>query len=219
MKLKKVLLCILMLVVITFNFYNCYAKDDTTIYRASLLSDIFSQGNQFYNKAASSSSDSSIGNDIANYLKESGGIIDLIKSMGYLVFSVVTVCLGAKYIWSGVEGKTAIKETLPTFVIAVVLFYLADNLYTLFSGTATSIFTGSASFDTVAGSIRATINVIIRVAAMAGIVFLGVKYMFASSSGRADIKNTMVPVIIGMILVYSASQVVEFIANVGNQVI
>lgn len=218
---KYFLVIAALLAVFILNAPKCYAvENNSNIEVASMVDDIFSQGNSFYSTGQSDSSDSSsLGNSITSYLKEKGGIIDLLRSIGYLVFSVVTVVLGLKYVWSGVEGKSQIKETLPTFVIAVVMFYLADNLYSLFSGAASSIIIGKSDFDTVAGGIRATINAVVRVGTMIGIVFLGIKYMLSSASGKADLKNSLLPLVVGMVLVYSATEIVDFIINAGSQVI
>lgn len=227
MKYSKYFLVIAaFLIVVTFNISNCYAVENSpNIERASLIDDIFKSGNDFYNnsqkagKSEDSGGNKSLGTNIADYIKEPGGIIDMIRAAGNLVFAVITVCLGAKYIWSGVEGKSQVKETLPAFLIGVIMFYLADNLYSLFSGAANEIIVGKANFDSVAGSIRATINAVVRVAAMVGIVFIGLKYMFSNANDKASIKDRLVPLVIGIVLVYSASTVVDFIVTAGQKII
>ena len=57
-----------------------------------------------------------------------------------------------------------------------------------------------------------------RILAVAAIVFAGVKYMFASAEGKADIKNGMIGLVIGAIMVFGASIVIDIIMTAAEQV-
>ena len=73
------------------------------------------------------------------------------------------------------------------------------------------------------GKIGKVINGIIRLIQVAGtgislimVTMLGIKYMIASSNEKADIKKMAMPIIIGCILLFAASNVVGIIAEFGH---
>lgn len=54
---------------------------------------------------------------------------------------------------------------------------------------------------------------ILQIAAIAAVVFAGVRYMFASADSKADIKKQMIWLVIGAVLVFGASTVIGFITG------
>ncbi len=189
----------------------------------NFLDDIFGQGSTWFNSAKGTESENSFGNAIKDYINN-GGIMQAVLAVGNLVFAIVTVTLGAKYIFSGIEGKSIIKETLPTFVVGVIFFYLASNLVFFFTndagtGVLNILFGGTPNFTTISGSIWSTISIVINTVSIAGIVFIGLRYMFAGPDSKADIKKSLLPVTLGIIFVYCAFQVLNFIVQVGNAAI
>lgn len=59
---------------------------------------------------------------------------------------------------------------------------------------------------------------ILQVAAIAAVVFAGVRYMFASADSKADIKKQMIWLVVGAILVFGATTVIKLITNVANDI-
>ena len=136
-----------------------------------------------------------------------------------MIISVITLFLGVKYIWSGADGKSSVKDTLPTFLIGVIFFYLASNLVTFFTDSAKTIFDSASTYATVQGKIMGTVNNIVQIAAFAGFIFVGVKYMLTSADGKADMKQSMIPMLMGIILVFAASSFLDWILAITQQVI
>lgn len=209
MKIQKVLF---VLAIIIFSVVFC-----TKVEAASgTISDIFNQGNEFANRGNGSTT-------LGNKLKEViyNDVLPIVSLIGNLIFAIVTVVLGAKYIWSGVDGKSRVKETLPGFVAAIVFFYLAIEITSLFDPNISNSIGGEISnvnsYDTAAAKIVGTINSVVKYLSFAGIAFVGIKYMFESSNGKADVKERLFPMVIGMALVYCASYFVDFIISVGKQ--
>ena len=198
-KIKRITISIVAIVFISLIFINV---------QAGVLDDAFNNANDF------TSTDKTLGNDIKKFLKDD--IVPVIGIIGNLVFAGVTVILGAKYIWSGADGKSTVKETLPTFVIAVIFFYLAESLVGVFTGDA--IWTAN-SFNSLSSRIIGTINLIVRYLAFGGILFIGLQYMFASANRKAKIKDKLLPMCIGIIFVFSASQIVSYIIGIGSSII
>ena len=61
--------------------------------------------------------------------------------------------------------------------------------------------------------IWSTLTVIVQIAAIAAIVFAGVRYMFASAEDKADIKKQTVILIVGAALVFAAVPIAKFIQS------
>jgi len=181
----------------------------------SFLDKILGKGNSFFTPGGAEGSDT-LGANIAQYLSQT--FVPMIGDIGNLIFFVIAAILGVKYIWSGVEGKSQVKETLPTFVVGASLFFLSQKIYTFATVTLTQL-TAGTTFTVVQSSIWATVALVVNVLAIAGIVALGLKYMFTSASTKAEIKKDLVPVFIGLILIYATSNILTFIVNVGGQML
>lgn len=68
-------------------------------------------------------------------------------------------------------------------------------------------------------NIYTTVLFLIQVASVAGIIICGIRYMYASADAKADIKAGMMPFVIGIILVFCASTVAQFVAKVFEQTV
>lgn len=115
------------------------------------------------------------------------------------------------------KSKKFILRAIPVLLLIVVLVaspvfgfesFSPDNLNNVESGGNQS----STLNDAVKGA-WSTITLILQIAAVAAIVFAGVRYMFTSANEKANIKQQMIVLVIGAILVFGASTVVQFIVN------
>ena len=77
---------------------------------------------------------------------------------------------------------------------------------------------GIGKVNTAVGTIWSTVLTILQILAVAAIVIAGVRYMFASADQKADIKKGMIGLVIGAILVFAASTVVQFIISATKSV-
>lgn len=89
----------------------------------------------------------------------------------------------------------------------------------------TSVFAVSADFDNIndgtastqvsklTNDVWASVVVVVRVLAVAAVVFAGLRYMFASADQKADIKKSMGILAIGAVLVFGATFVLELISD------
>ena len=208
MKFKKIALVFMLIIAVICCLNSVQALN---------IDEIFEQAKDF----TSAGSDGEIGTRLSAFIL--GDVMNFVSLIGNLIFAAVTVILGAKYIWSGVNGKADVKETLPTFIVGVIFFYLATQITAFFSptesGSVGNILMGSGSYNTLAGTVLGTINAVVKVVSFAGLVFIGLKYLFASAEGKSSVKEKMVPVALGMLLVFSASAIVDFIIKAGNEII
>ena len=79
-------------------------------------------------------------------------------------------------------------------------------------------FTKGENINTSLKKVCASALLILQIASVGGIVFAGVRYMFASSETKADIKSSMIHLVIGMVIVFTASTIVNLIVDVFTQI-
>lgn len=80
-------------------------------------------------------------------------------------------------------------------------------------GNASATVTGAAK------GVWGTIVTIVKILAVAAVVFAGLRYMFASADQKADIKKSMGILAIGAVLVFGATLVLQLIANATTEVL
>ena len=201
---KKIVISFLLVVIVSLTVVTV---------NASILDNIMNQASGF----GSGATDAGIGGKLSSFLK--GQVVPVIGIIGNLVFAGVTVILGLKYIWSSAEGKSQVSESLPAFVVAVIFFYLAESLVNWLTGSSLNTIATATSWKTVSDAIWGVIYIIVHYGSFAGIIYLGLKYMFASAEGKAGVKASFGTLAIGMIFVFSASNVVNFIVEMGKEVL
>lgn len=205
MKNIKIVVSIAIIITIFSSFNLCYG--------ANLLDTIFGKGNSWFNGSTGTDQDG-LGQTIADYIKND--VVDLVERIGNLAFFVIAAFLGVKYIWSGVSGKSEVKETLPTFVVGAMFFYSADLIYKFSTKQFFDLIDGGG-FNAVSGSIWSTVIALVQILSIAGIIAIGLKYMFSAADTKADIKKDLLPMVIGLIFVYSIAQLIPFIADISGQ--
>ena len=215
--LKKVLISVMLFVLLV---------TPHVLVNAGMLNQVIGQGTNFVKGHKTEAIGNSIKTIILNDIKPA------VFSIGTLIFAAVTVILGVKFIWSSAEGKSEVQEALPGFVLAVIFFYLSEPLINFLLGS-TSSFTGFSSINTIikndgggtkswgaiASSTIGLINYVVKYLALAGLVYLGIRYMIASAEGKATMKVSMTGAVIGVLFTFLATNVVQFIIDAGDNII
>lgn len=129
----------------------------------------------------------------------------------YLIYAAL-LFYGVKCIWDGANGKAQFKEMLPYLLVALVFFYSGRGLVNVVQ----SIF-DTYEYENFGAEAFGSIIYIVRILAFAGILFAGVKLMFASAEAKADIKAHLIPIIIGCVFVFSSSLVVDIIVTIFDE--
>ena len=78
--------------------------------------------------------------------------------------------------------------------------------------------TASTNVTNVALNIWSTVVTIVRILAVAAVVFAGVRYMFASADQKADIKKSMGILAIGAALVFGATYLLQLVGTITQQI-
>lgn len=130
------------------------------------------------------------------------------------------------------KSKKIFLRVLPVLIIAVMMFTftfsfnfvsadknnknatepISNDLSSMGGGS------GSTTLNDTAKNIWSSVTLILQILAVAAIVFAGVRYMFASADAKADIKKQMVILIIGAVMVFAASTIINVIVNVTKEI-
>lgn len=101
--------------------------------------------------------------------------------------------------------------------IMVAIMLMSTTLYAL---TPTAITATSTSADTqiqaIGGKIFSAIRTIGIVLSVVMLAVLGVKYMMGSSEEKAEYKKTMIPYLVGAVLIFGASTIAGMVYNLAS---
>ena len=120
------------------------------------------------------------------------------------------------------KSKKIFLRVLPVLIVLMVVF--TTNVFAAgFNSFDAKTMNVDANTNTNAvksiNKVWGVILTILQVAAIAAVVFAGVRYMFASADSKADIKKQMVWLVIGAILVFGASTVIGFLTGTFNEMV
>lgn len=117
------------------------------------------------------------------------------------------------------------KSVIKTFAIIFAIFLMIGitNIYATVGGpfdpsilnsTDNTITTPSSRISTPLYRLFSTIMFILQIAALTGIVYCGVRYMFLGADGKAGIKKDLTKVVIGCIIAFGASTITKAIITI-----
>lgn len=204
---------------VTFILFFTFSDVQATTEGENFFNNVFSQADAWKDKGSAGSG--KVGTMLSKLIDTGGAvpIISILFTIGNLVIFVVTIALGLKYIYSGIEGKADIKGALPNYVLGVVFFYLAQMINDLSRAFMTGALDTGASYTIFTGNIYSTVNTIANICAILGIVLVGLKYMLSPADTKADVKKQLVPVTLGIVLVYCTLKVITLVYNIGQGIL
>lgn len=114
------------------------------------------------------------------------------------------------------------KKTTLLFclILFISLFVGAVNVYATDVNSIISSMAGTSNMATDGNGIKSAINNVIGLIQVAGtgisvvvVTMLGIKYLLASPSEKADVKKQIAPILIGCVLLFGAVNLVAIIAD------
>lgn len=181
-----------------------------------MRNNFWGKASSWFQKARSSGDDISEYDGVQDVLNE---FLDLINVLGTTIIVGVTIILGVKFMLGGIVEKTSAKEGLVTLLVACVFFFGWTSLKNLLYPDNNFIFlkTSDTSVTTPAGRILAYVKFAGNIGAFIAIVAVGVKYIIAGATGKAELKGKSIQFIIGMILTFATVNFLSFISDAVNQ--
>lgn len=152
------------------------------------------------------------GNAVTSLVSEIGGYINI---TGTAVIVMATIVLGLRYIMGNSSDKARVKESLITLLVACVFFFGWTNISSiLISGKDLIIYQGTGDYNSAVLKIYYLFKFVAQIIAAIAIVYVGIKYIFAGATGKAELKDKSWMFIIGIILVFASIEVLTFVSNV-----
>ena len=121
-------------------------------------------------------------------------------------------------------NKKIIKTICFVIPVVLVLLVVSNNVFAFDKmdvNTINEALKGAKPSDTAQSSILkvwGTVLLILQILSVAAIVIAGIRYMFASADGKAEIKKQTIGLMVGAVLVFGASSVIGLITNITNDV-
>lgn len=107
-----------------------------------------------------------------------------------------------------------LNKVLSIVALTVMILVIASNLALAIdpSGiTGTTTGSGVTSVTNLGKQIVGIIQVVGSIVAVAVLVVLGIKYMMGSTEEKAEYKKTLIPYIVGAVLIFAASNIAGFV--------
>ena len=118
------------------------------------------------------------------------------------------------------KSKKILLAIIPVVLVLLVVstnVFAVSNMFDMSSlDTAVSGGYASTNATNAVQSIWKTVLLILQILAVAAIVIAGVRYMFASADAKADIKKQTITLVVGAVLVFGASGIINMITSISN---
>lgn len=198
---------ILMFVAFIPTFNTVYAEDPTN-----------SSSDDFWGKAGAwfkSVQEEGEGNVSPTSIEIVNKFMEIVNYVGTTFIIIATMFLGVKYMFGSVEGKSEVKESLVTLLVACIFFFGWQYIRgIILDGTQLFISdTDDTTYQDIFSRLLAVVTMIIKVAAIAGVIYVGVRYIFAGAGGKAELKDKSGYFIIGIILTFCSVTVLTVFSN------
>ena len=118
------------------------------------------------------------------------------------------------------------KKTIKVLFVLIILASIFGTTNSVMaalnsSGVSPDSYKGDAgysttSIDTIGNQIIRIVSTIGSIAAVIVLVVLGIKYMMGSAEEKAEYKKTMIPYIVGAILIFASTTIVNVVYNMAN---
>ena len=105
------------------------------------------------------------------------------------------------------------KKSIKIISALLLIVMIASMFSAVFAVTDPSSLTGTSTtqFDSVGKRIIGMVQAIGSIVSVLILVILGIKYMMGSAEEKAEYKKTMIPYLIGAILIFAASNIASMV--------
>ena len=110
-------------------------------------------------------------------------------------------------------------KVLSVLLVAMMLIAVGTNVFAAVSGVSNpSALTGQAVSGTdkitnIGNQIITILTIVGTVASVIVLIVLGLKYMMGSAEEKAEYKKTMIPYVVGAILIFAGATIVNVVYN------
>lgn len=136
-----------------------------------------------------------------------------IRTIGVFIAVGALMIIGIKYITGSLEEKANYKKTMMPYIIGCVILFGASVI----TPQLKEIIGNEVDSTSIGNQVLGIIQAVGSMFAVGVLMVLGIKYMLGSLEERASYKKSMLPYVIGMILLFAsvniASGIYDFATN------
>lgn len=216
MKNKMVLVISIFALIIIFSGKSFVLAEDDSNWSNR---DFWKEANDWYDEGVRSGGiqDVSSWGSISAIISEISKIIEV---LGTTVIVCVTTFLGIKYMYGSATGKAEVKDSLLTLLVACVFFFGWSSIWKLiFNNGTLTINPSGTSLTGIIANVFSTLALIANILAVGAVIYIGIRYIFAGATGKAELKAKSVQFLIGFILAFCSVTVLSYVSEVVKQVL
>ncbi len=182
----------------------------------NFIDDIIGIANGFKNQSTENNQAAEAMNkSLKDIINDIGGAVFYI---GNFVFFICAIFLGVKYISQSSQGKADIKAGMSNLLVGAIFFYSGELVYRFANGSLVEVLSETTT-ESMMGKVFGTIVPIAQMLAFGALIFTGLKYMFASSKEKAKIKGQLIPLAVGIMLVFATTSIINFALSAANDIL
>lgn len=114
------------------------------------------------------------------------------------------------------------KNILKVIPIIIMFCIISTNVLGFGNGFSPNAIPGGVVVNEIKSPVQkawGTISLILQVCAVGGIIFTGVRYMFAGPDAKGEMKKTLPFLIVGLVIVFASTFIIDFIVKIVEDVI
>ncbi len=138
-------------------------------------------------------------------------LTEAIRIIGIFIAAGALMVIGIKYVTGSIEEKANYKKSMMPYIIGCVILFGASAIAPQIKDLFTDLGTDT---EDIGNKIIGIIQVIGTIATVAVLMILGIKYMIGSTEERASYKRTMIPYLVGVMLIFGAINLTAMLYNV-----
>lgn len=133
-------------------------------------------------------------------------MVDLLTTIGIFIAVGAMMVIGIKYINGSVEEKATYKKTMMPYLIGCILIFSASAL----APQIIELFKDASDAEKAGNLVLGIIQNVGTVVAVGALMIIGIKYILGSTEQRASYKKSLLPYVIGSILLFGAVNLTAF---------
>ncbi len=145
-------------------------------------------------------------------MKFMDNLVDMLTKIGAFAAVGAMMIIGIKYMTGSLEEKAEYKKTMMPYMIGCILIFGASVIAPMIM----DMFKDVEKVEDAGNIILGIIQVIGSFVAVGIIMVLGIKYMMGSIEERASYKKSMLPYLIGAVLLFSAVNITATIVDMAK---
>lgn len=137
-------------------------------------------------------------------------ITNLVRTIGVFIAVGAMMIIGIKYVTGSIEEKATYKKSMMPYLVGCFVLFgaavIVPEIKDLFKDVGSDT-------EAIGNSILGIIRAVGTMVAVGVLMILGIKYMVGSTDERATYKKSMLPYIVGAVLIFASVNLTAMIAG------